>query len=90
MNYSTYLISISCKYTCFNFSFGTYKHTGVFYHQQNILYQVITQVEGNYICMSCCFSNKMFCLLQDVHNYPSNEGIYISTAPEMSTYLTLS
>lgn len=76
----------------FNFSFGSCKHTGVFYHQQqqNILYQVITQVEGNYICMSCCFSNKMFCLLQDVRNYPSNEGIYISTALEMSTYLTLS
>lgn len=65
---------------CFNFSFGSGKHTGVFYQQHNILYQVITQVEGNYICMSCCFSNKMFCLLQDVHNYPSNEGIYISTA----------
>lgn len=75
---------------CFNFSFGWRKHTGVFYQQQNILYQVITQVEGNYICMSSCFSNKMFCLLQDVHNYLSNEGIYISTALEMSTYLTIS
>lgn len=74
---------------CFNLGFGSSKHTGVFYQQQNIAYQVITQVEGNYICMSSCFSNKMFCLLQDVHNYPSNEGVYISTTLEMSAYLTL-
>lgn len=84
-----YLIGVLCKYTRFSFSFGSSKRTGVFYQQQNSLYQVITQVEGNCICMSCCFSNKMFCLLEDAHNYPSNKGIYISTASEMSTYLTL-